>query len=54
MKIAGISWKWYMASSFFFLNFIYLGHALWIWGFPSGSENKESTCNSRDLGSIPG
>ena len=21
----------------FFLNFIYLGHALWIWGFPSGS-----------------
>ena len=38
----------------FFLNFIYLGHALWIWGFPSGSDNKESTCNSRDLGSIPG
>ena len=23
-------------------------------GFPSGSVNKESTCNARDLGSLPG
>ena len=23
-------------------------------GFPSGSDNKESTCNVEDLGSIPG
>ena len=25
-----------------------------IWGFPCGSAGKESTCNARDLGSIPG
>ena len=24
------------------------------WGFPCGSAGKESTCNARDLGSIPG
>ena len=24
------------------------------WGFPGGSDSKESTCNSGDLGSIPG
>ena len=23
-------------------------------GFPGGSDGKESTCNARDLGSIPG
>ena len=23
-------------------------------GFPDGSDSKESTCNARDLGSIPG
>ena len=23
-------------------------------GFPGGSDSKESTCNARDLGSIPG
>ena len=25
-----------------------------LWGFPSGSDGKESTCNAGDLGSIPG
>ena len=25
-----------------------------VWGFPGGSEGKESTCNAGDLGSIPG
>ena len=25
-----------------------------VMGFPGGSDNKESTCNARDLGSIPG
>jgi len=25
-----------------------------IWGFPGGSDSKESACNARDLGSIPG
>ena len=25
-----------------------------IWGFPAGSDGKESTCNAGDLGSIPG
>ena len=24
------------------------------WGFPGGSDNKESACNARDLGLIPG
>ena len=27
---------------------------LTLWGFPGGSAGKESTCNSGDLGSIPG
>ena len=25
-----------------------------LWGFPGGSDGKESTCNAGDLGSIPG
>ena len=25
-----------------------------MWGFPGGSDNKESACNMGDLGSIPG
>ena len=25
-----------------------------IWGFPGGSDGKESACNARDPGSIPG
>ena len=24
------------------------------WGFPDGSDGKESVCNAKDLGSIPG
>ena len=43
-------------------GFLELGHhflALYdrpqnCWGFPGGSDGKESTCNVRDLGSIPG
>ena len=26
----------------------------WMWGFPGGSDSKESTCNAGDLGLIPG
>jgi len=26
----------------------------WSWGFPDGSDSKESSCNAGDLGSIPG
>ena len=26
----------------------------WLWGFPGGSDGKESACNAGDLGSIPG
>ena len=26
----------------------------WFYGFPGGSDSKESTCNVGDLGSIPG
>ena len=25
-----------------------------LWGFPGGSDGKESACNAGDLGSIPG
>ena len=25
-----------------------------VWGFPGGSDGKESACNAGDLGSIPG
>ena len=25
-----------------------------VWGFPGGSDGKESTCNAGDLGSTPG
>ena len=27
---------------------------IYLWGFPCGSEGKESACNAGDLGSIPG
>ena len=27
---------------------------LGLWGFPGGSDSKESACNTGDLGSIPG
>ena len=27
---------------------------LLLWGFPGGSDSKESACNAGDLGSIPG
>ena len=26
----------------------------YVWGFPGGSDSKESACNTGDLGSIPG
>ena len=43
----------------FFLDFAQLKKkelnlAKLFWGFPGGSDDKESTCNARDLGSIPG
>ena len=25
-----------------------------MWGFPGGSDSKESACNAADMGSIPG
>ena len=31
-----------------------LGHELWRQGFPGSSVGKESACNARDVGSIPG
>ena len=41
---------------FFFLS-VFLRHnwhtALYVLGFPAGSDNKESACNAWDLGSIP-
>ena len=38
-------------SSILAFLLLQLGH---IWGFPGGSDGKESACNVRDLGSIPG
>ena len=35
---------------FFFLSF----SCMLLMSFPDGSDGKESTCNVRDLGSIPG
>ena len=29
-------------------------HYAYIFGFPSGSDDRESDCNARDLGLIPG
>ena len=39
-----------------FAHFVYLCHILVIlkWGFPGGSDSKESACNGEDPGSIPG
>ena len=34
----------------FFFNFYFISK----WGFPGGSDSKESACNAGDLGSIPG
>ena len=28
--------------------------SIYVWGFPDGSDGKESACNAGDLGSIPG
>ena len=29
-------------------------HIIYTWGFPGSSDSKESTCNTGDLGSMPG
>ena len=41
----------YCARQFNF--FLDLASSLFLKGFPVGSDGKESTCNMRDLGSIP-
>ena len=33
---------------------IYIYIYTYIWGFPGGSDGKESACNAGDLGLIPG
>ena len=38
----------------FIYIYIYIYIKLYIWGVPGDSEDKESACNARDLGSIPG
>ena len=33
----------------------FLAHScFWFWGFPGGSDSRESACNARDPGSTPG
>ena len=39
----------FLQSSLFMLRSFFL-----LWGFPSGSDSKESACNAGDLGPIPG
>ena len=39
----------FLQSSLFMLQSFFL-----LWGFPSGSDSKESACNAGDLGPIPG
>ena len=36
------------------MQIIYTAIQVLLWGFPSGSNGKESACNAGDLGSIPG
>ena len=43
-----ISWMFNEITDFHFLVYFLL------WGFPGGSESKESACNAGGLGSIPG
>jgi len=33
---------------------IFIGNNILLWGFPGGSDGKESACSARDLGLIPG
>ena len=33
---------------------IFIGNNILLWGFPRGSDGKESACSARDLGLIPG
>ena len=39
----------YIFNPYFYFQFLTL-----FWGFSGGSNGKESACNARDLGSIPG
>ena len=37
-----------------YTNSYYIHMNVYIWGFPGGSDGKESACNVGDPGSIPG
>ena len=44
---------WFMME-FILINLLSCGFPSFYMGFPGGSDSKESACNARDLGSIPG
>ena len=41
-------------SPLFWISFPFRSPQIIEWGFPGGSDDKESTCNAGDLGSTPG
>ena len=45
----GTKWIMHVYQSVQYLAYIYI----YIYGFPSGSDGKESACNAGNLGSIP-
>ena len=57
-SVAALLWADLLVSFFLavFAHFVYLCHILVIlkWGFPGGSDSKESACNGGDSGSVPG
>ena len=50
IKVSDDSWQSIGGKRIILLKGIYRGH----WGFPSGSEDKESTCNAGDASSLSG
>ena len=50
--IHGVAKSWTRLSDWTELNWTE-GEVILIWGFPGGSDSKESACNAGDLGSVP-
>ena len=57
---ANFSWRLNINNEHILTNIIYIYTHTFIncmfdlWGFPGGSDGKESACNAGDLGSVPG
>ena len=44
----------YMLTHICMYIYVYYMHIIYTWGFPGSSDSKEFTCNTGDLGSMPG